>query len=122
MISRFAKYILVGIVNTIFGYSLFALFIYLGLHYSLAVLFSTVIGIIFNFKTIGTMVFKSSNNALIYKFFMVYAITYVLNVIGLKILINFDINTYLAGMLMLVPTTIVSFLLNSKVVFREKTV
>ncbi len=122
MIHKFVKYILVGVVNTIFGYSLFALFIYLGMHYSLAVLFSTLMGIIFNFKTTGSLVFNSNNNALIYKFFVVYAITYGLNVMGLNLLIKFDFNTYLAGMLMLVPTTIISFLLNSEVVFREKSV
>ncbi len=83
--NRFIRYLLVGFVNTVFGYSLFALLIYLHIHYSLASLLATIAGVLFNFKTIGKMVFKNSDNTLIKKFFGVYTYTYLLNIGCLKL-------------------------------------
>ena len=60
--SRFPQFVLVGILNTAFGYGCFALFIYLGLHYTIAVLLGTCLGILFNFKTLGHLVFKNKQN------------------------------------------------------------
>jgi putative flippase GtrA len=112
-------YVLVGILNTIFGYSLFAFFIFLQIHYAAAVLFATVIGVLFNFKTIGGLVFKSHNNALIFRFVAVYVIVYVINVAGLKVFDSYGVDMYLAGFLMLFPATAVSFTLHNWFVFRE---
>lgn len=119
MTRTFVAYILVGILNTAVGYSLFALFIFLELHYSLAVLLSTVLGILFNFKTIGKIVFKSSDNRLIFRFFAVYAVTYLLNVAGLWLLKGFQLDMYRAGAVMLLPMAVVSFMLHRKFVFHE---
>ena len=66
--KKFRKFFLVGVVNTIFGYSLYALFLSLGFHYNIAVLFSTILGILFNFKTIGKFVFNKSSNRFFLKF------------------------------------------------------
>lgn len=118
--SKFIRYLLVGMMNTVFGYSLFALFIYLNVHYSMAVLLSTVLGVLFNFKSIGRLVFKSNNNALIYRFIGVYILTYLLNVAALRLFSNYHVNMYLAGALLLVPITLISFTLHNKVVFKER--
>ena len=121
MIKRQAvKFLLVGILNTAFGYGLFSLFIYAGLHYSLAVLLSTIFGIMFNFKTIGKLVFKSDDNSLIFKFIFVYIITYFLNIFFLWLFkwLGFD-NMYINGFLLLIPLAAVSFLLNKFFVFRR---
>ena len=114
------KFLLVGIMNTAFGYGLFALFIYLGLYYPLAVLFSTILGVLFNFKTIGKLVFGSSDNGLIFRFILVYIITYFLNIFFLWLFkwLGFD-NMYINGFLLLIPLAAVSFLLNKFFVFRR---
>ncbi len=121
MRRKFIRFILVGALNTVFGYSLFALFIYCGLHYSLAVLLSTVIGVIFNFKTIALLVFKNKNNSLIFRFIAVYVFTYFLNVALLWVFKQFYFNMYLAGLLLLLPIALISFLLHNSLVFTEKT-
>ena len=114
------SFLLVGILNTIFGYSLFALFIYLGLYYPLAVLFSTILGVLFNFKTIGKLVFDSSDNGLIFRFILVYVITYLLNIFFLWLFkwLGFE-NMYINGFVLLIPLAAVSFLLNKFFVFRR---
>lgn len=119
MNNKFIRFIIVGMVNTAFGYSVFALLLYLNVHYSVAVLLSTILGIIFNFKTTGKLVFKVNNNILIFKFVGVYTITYFLNVIFLKVLNSYKISMFVAGGLILIPMSVISFTLNKKFVFKE---
>ncbi len=114
----FLKFILVGILNTIFGYSVFALLLYLGIHYTLAVILSTIIGILFNFKTIGKLVFKNNNNKLIFKFVTVYAITCTIGIIILRIAEILGQNLYLSGIISTGICAIISYLLNKKWVFK----
>jgi putative flippase GtrA len=120
MERTFIKFILVGIMNTLFGYSIFALFISLKVHYTLAVLLATILGIVFNFKTIGKLVFRNSSNHLIFRFVGVYGAIYFLNVAALGVFDRFRVNMYVAGMLLLAPMAIISFILQRKYVFTEK--
>ena len=119
--NKFIRFIFVGILNTIFGYSLFALFIYFNIHYSLAVFLSTLLGVLFNFKTIGNLVFKSNDNSLIFRFILVYVLIYLLNITFLWLFkINGLENMYINGLLLLVPLALISFVLNNKFVFIKK--
>ena len=117
---QFHRFIAVGIINTAVGYALFAFFIYIGLHYTLATLFSTIIGVLFNFHSIGKLVFGRHDYKLIFRFFGIYSIIYLLNIAGLSIFDKFSINMYIAGILLMVPMAIISFLLNKNFVFGEK--
>ena len=119
--NKFIKFILVGILNTAFGYSLFALFIFLNMHYSLAVFLSTVLGILFNFKTIGKLVFDSHDNSLIFRFIFVYVLLYLINISCLWFFkISGWENMYINGFILLIPLALISFVLNKKFVFKGK--
>lgn len=115
--NRFVRFLLVGGINTLFGYGVFALCIFIGIHYAAAALIATVCGVLFNFKTTGTIVFKNGDNALIFRFLGVYAALYTVNTGFLKIFKHFDVDMYLAGAVMLLPMAILAFLLNRKFVF-----
>lgn len=117
--TRLLKFFLVGGLNTLFGYSVYALFIYAGLHYSIASLFSTVLGVLFNFKTTGVLVFKSRDNRLIYKFVGVYVVGYAVNVGLLKILHSIGVDPYVSGAILLLPLAMLSYVLLKKFVFKE---
>jgi putative flippase GtrA len=69
--SQFLRFLLVGILNTIFGFSIFALFVQLGLDDKSAVLFSMILGVLFNFKSTELLVFSNRNNKLILRFICV---------------------------------------------------
>lgn len=114
------KFLLVGGINTLFGYSVFALFIYLDFQYFLASFFSTMLSVLFNFKTIGSIVFQNKNNRLFFRFITVYLINYLLSVISLKFLLMNEINLYYAGAIITLPLAIVSFILNKVYVFSQK--
>jgi len=116
---KLIRFFLVSGINTIFGYGLFALLIFAGLPYPLALLVGSIAGILFNFKTTGVLVFKNSNNILIFRFFGVYGVTYIFNLGGLALFKALGFNMYWAGAIMLVPVGLLAFVLNKTFVFKE---
>ena len=119
-IKQFISFVLVGILNTIFGYSLWALLFYCGMHYALAVITSTIIAIFFNFKTTGSIVFKNQDNKLIFKFVQIYVLTMFLNICFLRIAKILDFNLYIAGLFLTGPMAILTYCLQKFYVFRGK--
>lgn len=115
----FVKFILVGILNTAFGYGAFALLIYTGLHYSAAVVLSTIAGILFNFKTTGVLVFKNKDNSLIFKFIAVYTLVCITGIIILRLAQIAHINLYFAGLVSTGICAVTAFLLNKNWVFKK---
>lgn len=111
------RFFIVGGVNTVFGYGVFAGLILLHLHYVLAALIAQICGVLFNFKTTGTLVFKNKNNNLIFRFFGVYLFTYLLNIGLLKFFDIYGVGSLIAGAIIILPVSLVSFLLNKKMVF-----
>lgn len=116
--NTFIRFLIVGSINTLFGYLIFVLFIYLNVHYTMAALLSTILGILFNFKTTGRLVFGNKDNMLIFKFFGVYTITYLINIAALRVFKLYKFDMYLAGFLLLPPTAVIAFTLNKKFVFK----
>ena len=118
--QTFIKFIFIGIINTIFGYGIYLLFLLIGFNFVIAALLSTILGIIFNFFTTGRFVFKSTNHYLILKFVMVYIFIYLFTISGLSILYLYGISYEIGGALMLAPNALLSFFLNKRLVFNEK--
>lgn len=119
--SKFVKFLFVGVINTLFGYTIFTLLIFLKLDYRFALLIATIFGVLFNFKTIGILVFETRSNRLIIRFFAVYLSIYLLNIGSLQITNFLGINVLLAQAILLLPLAIVSYFLNKRFVFNSKT-
>lgn len=117
--NKFIRFLFVGGLNTAFGYSVYAILIYLHFHYSLAALMGMIFGVLFNFKTTGRLVFKNKNNRLLFKFIGVYAIIYVINTASLKVFNFIKVDMYLAGAVLLLPMAVIAFILNKNFVFKE---
>lgn len=115
--TQIVRFLFVGFLNTIFGYSVFVILLYSGIHHAISLFFSTIIGIVFNFKTLGILVFKSNSNKLIYRFFFVYLFSYVANLILMNMFHIIGLNFYFSAALSLVPVAFLSYLLNKKYVF-----
>ena len=115
----FVRFLIVGIGNTFIGYGLFSVFLYLSLHYTLAALLATILGVLFNFFTTGRYVFFNRDNRLIFRFISVYIVVYLFNITGLKLGEVFDINFYFSGMLLIIPLALLSFFLNKHFVFKD---
>ncbi|MFA9439820.1 GtrA family protein [Uliginosibacterium sp. sgz301328] len=116
---RFVRFLFVGVLNTLFGYGVYALCLFVGLHYAVATLLSTVLGVLFNFVTTGRLVFSSRENRLLWRFALVYALLYLFNIACIGALQRLGMNAYWAGALMLFPMAVLAFVLNKKLVFRN---
>lgn len=116
---NFIKFLFVGGINTIAGYLFFVFFLFIGLHYAIAAFISNICSIIFNFFSTGKLVFKNTNFALFFKFFLVYLNSWIVAVVFIhlyKIFVNN--NEYLAGFIILIPNAILSYILMKFFVFK----
>ena len=111
---------LIGGLNTIFGYSIFAVYtFFLGNAY-LSLVLSTVTSVLFNFKTYGVLVFKSHDNSKIFRFFAAYSFIIGIQMLLLKVLTQVGItNPYLAVGILVLPMATLSFVLLRKFVFHQ---
>lgn len=111
---------IIAALNTLFGYTLYALLLTIGLHYVLATFTGQIIGILVNFKTYSRFVFRNGDNSLIGKFVGVYAFTYICNIIGIAYLVNqIGLSDYISGAVMVIPIGCLTFLLNKILVFKK---
>ena len=116
----FARFLVSGAINTAFGYGIFAFFIFIGCGDFTAPLFATIAGIIFNFNTIGGMVFGDRSKKLFWRFCLVYGIVYIFQVLGLKFFAFCGIeNRYISGFILIFPGALLSYFLNKKFVFKK---
>ena len=138
--NKFVRFLLVGILNTVFGYLMYLFFIWIGLHYALALFCGLVVGVFFNFHTIGGLVFQTKNYRMIWVFYLVYLGVYLINVGELYLLRQSGIYDVILGLpylefihdmpinlakagdsigqaMVLVPNSLLSFFFNRKLVF-----
>ena len=119
--ERFVLFLVMGGVNTAFSYSLYSLLIYSGVYYPVAVVVSTVCGVLFNFQTFGRVVFKDFRLRLLGRFFGVYAIVCGTNIAGLKLLEMAGlVDKYIAGAVLILPMAMLGYTLNRTFVFNRK--
>ena len=115
----YIRFLFVAGINTIFGLLLYYLVVFLLKNAYVSVVVSTIIAVLFNFKTYGALVFKSTDNSRIFKFIGVYAISMAIQMSLLKILALAGIpNPYIAGAIILLPVSLLNFFLMRRFVFR----
>jgi putative flippase GtrA len=117
--ARFIRYLMAGGVNTLFGYSVFALLVYIGADHYIAIFFSSIAGILFNFQTFGVLVFRNNSRRLIWKFVAVYCFLYLVNVTLLYFLVALSINVYVSNAIAVMFTAGIGFYLNRRYVFSK---
>ena len=113
------KYLLVGGLNTVFGYCVFAILLFYGFHYSLAVLVSTILGVLFNFQSYGRLVFQNHAWDLLGKFILVYTIIYLINILLLVVFDLFVSNLYISGAIALPVIAYLGYFLNKRFVWKK---
>ena len=119
MISpKFARFMVVGLLNTAFSYFLFAILIKFEVAYPLAIGVATIMGIIFNFQTTGRIVFGNAESSKMRRFTLVYAGIYCLNILGVALLLLLEFNIYLANAVIIVPLALLTYSLQQKFVFQ----
>jgi putative flippase GtrA len=116
--AQFIRFGLVGVLNTCFGYTAFAI-VYLAVgDENLAVILATMVGATFNFFTIGRLVFRTTLGP-IARFAAGYAMVCGYNIVALKTAMALGAGP-LPGQIASLPTVVaVSFIVNKFWVFRR---
>lgn len=110
--NRFAKFIFVGVLNTIVGYGTYAILIFFGFNYFISHTISTIVGVINSFVLNRKITFndKKVNKKTPIKFVSVYMLSYFIGLFNLNIIIKrFGIDPYFAGFINLFITTLISW-------------
>ncbi|MEG1048665.1 MAG: GtrA family protein [Bacilli bacterium] len=117
------RFLFVGGLNTIVGYVSYALLLYCNINFLIANTISTVIGMTHSYFWNKYFTFKSkgSSKKEIFKFICVYAVSYITGLITLFIIVEqFGINQYLAGLVNLMFTTLISWFGHKYFSFKKK--
>lgn len=117
-----ARYLVVGVLNTATGYLLYVFFLYLGFEYRIANLFALIIGIGFSFKTQGVLVFRNSDNGLIFRYLACWTLIYFSNIYVIGKIIQFGLSEYAAGALATPINVLLSYVIQKYVIFRNAAV
>lgn len=118
--SRPMKFLVIGMVNTAFGYSIFAVLYLLTSSHRLAIVVATIVGVVFNFFTTGRLVFQNTSNALMFRFILGYVVSLSANFILLELLVRSGIHPLIAQILCLPPIVVLTYVINARWVFQNK--
>lgn len=116
------RFLIVGGLNTLVGYGIFAILVYFQINYLLANTISTIIGVAHSYLWNRFFTFKSKEKAgkEFVKFISVYVVSYLLGSITLILFKNvLHISPYLAGLLNLGFTTLISWFGHKNFSFRK---
>ena len=115
--NLFLKYFKIGILNTLFGFTLFSLLSFSKIDTWLVLFLSQVGGILFNFCTFGSFVFNSLDINKLPKFILSNLIIYIMFLGALYILEGFVSNRIFALSIAVIPITIINFFILTKLIF-----
>ncbi|RYG99353.1 MAG: GtrA family protein [Alphaproteobacteria bacterium] len=116
---RLTRFVLIGVVNTAFGYGVFAATWLMSQSNVIALTVAYVAGPLFNYFTVGKFVFTNRGLNTLPLFLLGYLLTAAINLALLEVLVRFGIGTLLAQILCTPPIVFLSFLYNNFVVFRS---
>ncbi len=116
--EKFFKFLFVGFMNTIVSYILYAFFVTIGLIPNIALFCQYILGILWNFKTTGSIVFKNKDNGLLFKFILCYVFTFFVNSVCLNFLTKY-LNDYISQAILVLPVAMLSFVILKFFVFKN---
>jgi len=118
---RGIRFLLVGGLNSLFGFAVFSLLAYLGAHTWQALLGSNLAGILFNFFTIGGVVFRDLGLSRAPRFALAYLCIYLVNLESIRWLSSqVQMHQITAQALLTAPMAIISYVVMSRFVFFRK--
>lgn len=118
MKKEFWKFIFVGGFNTAVNYGFYAILIFTGLWHVAAATLSFVFGVVFNYYTHGRFVFGNRSSHSFRRYVISWLCLYCANVVTLDLLVRSEVNSYLAGALLVPPMAVLAFVVMRFIVFR----
>ena len=115
--SRFLRFLIAGVANSVFGLAVYAGAIVAGSPDWVALLLGLAAGVVFNFLSLGGYAFRDLSLQRLPRFVCSYGVVYVVNLGLLELLRGFIPSAVLCQILLTPPMALLSYLLLSKFVF-----
>ena len=115
--KTYMRYLLTGVLNTIFGILAYLIFIRLGFNYPSALAFSTLLGIGFNYLTFSINVFGFSSKKNFMKYIFNYIFNYLCSIGLISILMAMGLNQNFSGVIIITIMAILNFFILKRYVF-----
>jgi len=113
------RYGAVGLINTAFGYGLYAGLVFIGLNLFVAQILSHCTGAVFNYFMFKRHVFTRANHAVL-RYVGAYGLNYILGLTSLALVHHVIASPYLAGFLALLAVAFINFFVLRFLVFRDR--
>lgn len=110
------RYYQAAIVNTLFGYSLFALLIAIGLNIYLAQLVSHTLGVIFNYFTYSRHAFHGIQGSKL-RFALAYVVNYLVGLAMLALASTMFSSPYVIGLVAVILASLINYFILKNLVF-----
>ena len=117
---QFIRFLLAGVVNTLFGLGVYVVCIYCGLSPWLAMLVGTCAGIAFNFLSFGAYAFRDLSLSRLPRFLCSYGVTYLFNLAAFHALNNWVSSAVWCQVILTPVVALFSYLSMSNFVFARK--
>ncbi|MBA4048861.1 MAG: hypothetical protein C0476_10010 [Sphingomonas sp.] len=113
---RLWRYYQAGILNLLFGFGLFALFLSLGVNVYVAQTCAHLLGMTFNYFTYSRYTFNDNKGSK-FLFFISYIVNYFINIGFVTLFVQFMSSAYLAGFLSAVLGSLINYVVLKRFVF-----
>lgn len=111
------RFIISGSVNTVFSYSIYAIFIFFGFSYLIANFFALALGIVLGFILSEKVVFRLYNKRVLIKYLLGWSFIYSIISPLIGILCKTGLNPYASGFIALPFSALASYLVQKYFVF-----
>lgn len=113
---RLSRYYITGVVNTLFGYGLFAAFVAAGANMYAAQIVAHFMGVVFNYFTFSRFTFGDRTGQK-WRFAMSYVVSYLLNLATLWFVSQYVASPYIAGLLAVIFVSALNYFVLERYVF-----
>lgn len=118
---KIIRFLSAGVLNTVFGYAVYAALLFIKTPYLIALLVATVIGVVFNYFSFGRIAFQGHGGWRVFtKFVIAYGLIYSANALLLKVFTeDFLLNPYLGQIICIPISVLLSWLLMNYWVYKN---
>jgi putative flippase GtrA len=118
--ATFIRFVVAGLVNTMFGWVVYSACVLWGAQPWIALITSTVVGIAFNFVSLGGYAFRDFSLERLPRFVISYIAIYLINLVCLRGVYHWITSPIFAQLILTPPMALLSYLLLSRLVFAKK--
>ena len=112
------RYYKIGVVNTVFGLSIYSLLVFLGLNLFVAQILSHVAGVTFNYFMFTLHVFTDTKPKIL-RYIASYGVNYLIGLTFLAVFHHFVRSPYIAGFLSALAASVINYVMLKLFVFRR---